>query len=249
MFKDRNFSAAMIFMFVAGINMLATMALMPPFLQRLLGYPVLTTGYVLAPRGLGTMVSMFVVGRLVNRVDARLLLLAGLLISAYSLWEMSMFTTDVGLAALVITGIAQGVGMGFLFTPVSVLAFATLPPRYRTEGSGVFALSRNLGSSIGVSILTGMLARYIQINRAWLVEHVTPFSDAMQNPSIASYMNPNTIPGLSMLNDTVTREAMMLGYADDFRAMALVCLIAIPMLLLLKPAPRVASPPSRQVLE
>ena len=249
MFKDRNFSAAMIFMFVAGINMLATMALMPPFLQRLLGYPVLTTGYVLAPRGLGTMVSMFVVGRLVNRVDARLLLLAGLLISAYSLWEMSMFTTDVGLAALVITGIAQGVGMGFLFTPVSVLAFATLPPRYRTEGSGVFALSRNLGSSIGVSILTGMLARYIQINRAWLVEHVTPFSDAMQNPSIASYMNPNTIPGLSILNDTVTREAMMLGYADDFRAMALVCLIAIPMLLLLKPAPRVASPPSRQVLE
>ena len=184
MFKDRNFSAGMIFMFVAGVNMLATMALMPPFLQRLLGYPVLTTGYVLAPRGLGTMVSMFIVGRLVNRVDARLLLLAGLSISAYSLWEMSLFTTSVGLTTLVATGVVQGVGMGFLFTPVSVLAFSTLAPQYRTEGSGIFALSRNLGSSIGVSILTGMLARYIQLNRAWLVEHITPFSDAMQNPSI-----------------------------------------------------------------
>ncbi len=100
MFKDRNFSAGMIFMFVAGINMLATMALMPPFLQRLLGYPVLTTGYVLAPRGLGTMLSMFIVGRLVNRVDARLLLLLGLLISAYSIWQMSLFNTDVGLRVL-----------------------------------------------------------------------------------------------------------------------------------------------------
>ncbi len=180
----------MIFMFVAGVNMLATMALLPPFLQRLLGYPVLMTGYVLAPRGLGTMVSMYIVGRLVNRVDARLLLLTGLLISAYSLWEMSLFNTDVSFTMLIVTGIVQGIGMGFLFTPVSVLAFSTLPPQYRTEGSGIFALSRNLGSSIGVSLLTGMLARYVQMNRAWLVEHVTPFSDSMHNPAIASYMNP-----------------------------------------------------------
>jgi DHA2 family multidrug resistance protein len=242
MFKDRNFSAGMIFMFVAGINMLATMALMPPFLQRLLGYPVLTTGYVLAPRGFGTMLSMFIVGRLVNRVDARLLLLAGLLISAYSMWQMSLFNTDVGLAALVTTGVIQGIGMGFLFTPVSVLAFSTLAPQYRTEGSGIFALSRNLGSSIGVSILTGMLARYIQINRAWLVENITPFSDAMQNPAVATYMNPHTLNGLSLLDATVVREAWMLCYADDFRAMAIVSLVAIPMLLILKPTQRTPSP-------
>ena len=247
MFKDRNFSGGMIFMFVAGINMLATMALMPPFLQRLLGYPVLTTGYVLAPRGLGTMLSMFIVGRLVNRIDARLLLLAGLLISAGSLWEMSLFNTDVSLATLVWTGILQGVGMGFLFTPVSVLAFSTLPPQYRTEGSGIFALSRNLGSSIGVSVLTGMLARYVQINRAWLVENLTPFSDAMHNPAVANYMNPNTPGGLSLLDATVVREAMMLGYADDFRAMTLVTLIAIPMLLFLKGAPRPGTAAPRAV--
>ena len=249
MFKDRNFSAGMIFMFVAGANMLATMALLPPFLQRLLGYPVLTTGYVLAPRGLGTMVSMFIVGRLVNRVDARLLLLVGLLISAYSLWEMSLFNTDVSLTMLIATGVIQGVGMGFLFTPVSVLAFSTLAPQFRTEGSGIFALSRNLGSSIGVSLLTGMLARYVQINRSWLVEHVTPFSDSMHAPGIANYMNPDTPAGLSMLDGTVVREAMMLGYADDFRAMVLVTLIAIPMLLLLKPTPKFAVPPPQTVHE
>jgi DHA2 family multidrug resistance protein len=252
MFKDRNFSGGMIFMFVAGLNMLATMALMPPFLQNLLGYPVLTTGYVLAPRGLGTMVSMFIVGRIVNRVDARLLLLVGLLISAWSLWDMSNFTTNVGFARLVWIGVLQGIGMGFLFTPVSVLAFSTLPQQYRTEGSGIFALSRNLGSAIGVSILTGMLARYVQINRAWLVEHVTPFSDAMQSHAVTTYMNPGTLHGLSMLDGTVVREAMMLGYADDFRAMTLFTLIAIPMLLFLKPPPRAAGvpPPTQQpVLE
>jgi MFS transporter, DHA2 family, multidrug resistance protein len=244
MFKDRNFSGGMIFMFVAGLNMLATMALMPPFLQHLLGYPVLTTGYVLAPRGLGTMVSMFIVGRIVNKVDARLLLLIGLLISAWSLWDMSNFTTDVSFARLVWIGVLQGIGMGFLFTPVSVLAFSTLPPQYRTEGSGIFALSRNLGSAIGVSILTGMLARYIQINRAWLVEHVTPFSDAMQSHAVTTYMNPGTLHGLSVLDGTVVREAMMLGYADDFRAMTLFTLIAIPMLLLLKPPPRASARPA-----
>jgi DHA2 family multidrug resistance protein len=178
----------------------------------------------------------------VNRVDARLLLLAGLLISAYSMWQMSLFNTDVGLAALVTTGVIQGIGMGFLFTPVSVLAFSTLAPQYRTEGSGIFALSRNLGSSIGVSILTGMLARYIQINRAWLVENITPFSDAMQNPAVATYMNPHTLNGLSLLDATVVREAWMLGYADDFRAMAIVSLVAIPMLLILKPTQRTPSP-------
>ena len=249
MFKDRNFSGGMIFMFVAGVNMLATMALMPPFLQRLLGYPVLTTGYVLAPRGLGTMLSMFIVGRLVNSVDARLLLLTGLSISAWSLWEMSLFNADVSMSTLIWIGILQGVGMGFLFTPVSVLAFSTLPPQYRTEGSGIFALSRNLGSSIGVSILTGMLARYIQLNRAWLVESVTPFSGAMQDPTVANYMNPDTPGGLSLLDGTVVREAMLLGYADDFRAMMVVTLIAIPLLLLLKPMRKVAPPPSEPLLE
>ncbi len=249
MFKDRNFSAGMIFMFVAGINLLATMALLPPFLQRLLGYPVLTTGFILAPRGLGTMLSMYIVGRLVNRIDARLLLLTGLAVSAYSMWLMSEFNTDVGVTALIGTGVLQGVGMGFLFTPVSVLSFSTLDPKYRTEGSGIFALSRNLGSSIGVSILSGMLARYIQINRSWLVEHVTPFNDAMHSHAITSYMNPHSLEGLAMLNATVTREAMMLGYADDFRIMVLISLVAIPLLLLLKPVRHKVDPATQPLVD
>jgi DHA2 family multidrug resistance protein len=233
-FRDRNFSVGVTFMFVAGLNMLATMALLPPFMQKLLGYPVMTTGWVLAPRGFGTMLSMFIVGRLVNRVDARLLLLTGLSITAASLWEMSKFNSDVTFTTLMMTGVWQGVGMGFLFTPVTVLSFATLAPRYRTEASGIFALSRNLGSSIGVSILSGMLARYVAINRAWLVEHITPFSDSLRQPGMSEWMTTQTQQGLELLNGTVMHEAMMLGYANDFRAMVVITVAAIPMLLLLK---------------
>ncbi len=241
-FKDRNFSAGVMFMFIAGLNMLATMALLPPFLQKLLGYPVMTTGWILAPRGFGTMVSMFVVGRLVNRIDPRILLLIGLLITAGALWDMSLFTTNVSFTELVLTGVAQGVGLGFLFTPVSVLSFATLEARYRTEASGIFALARNLGSSIGVAVLTGMLARYVAVNRAWLVEQVTPFSGALHQSEVARYLDPNTIEGLTMLNATIMREAMMLGYADDFRAMVVITLCAVPMLALLRPGPRLVAP-------
>jgi len=244
-FRDRNFTAGLLFMFLAGLNMLATMALLPPFLQNLLGYPVLTTGWVLAPRGFGTMMAMYVVGLLVNRIDVRLLLFTGLAITAGSLWEMSMFNTDVSFAALVTTGVFQGVGLGFLFVPISSLAFATLPPQYRTEASGVFSLARNIGSSIGVSLLMGMLARYVQVNRSWLVEHVTPFSDAMRDPRIATYLDPSDPGGLARLSATVTREAMMLAYVDDFRAMVMITVAALPLLLLLRPLPRLRAVPAR----
>jgi DHA2 family multidrug resistance protein len=149
LFRDRNFVTGLLFIFVVGVILLATLALLTPFLQNLMGYPVLTAGLVLAPRGVGTMVAMLLVGRLINRVDPRLLVFFGLSLVAISLWEMTGFTADVSQAAIVRTGLMQGFGLGFIFVPLSTVTFATLAPHYRTQGAALFSLMRNIGSSIG----------------------------------------------------------------------------------------------------
>ena len=243
MFRDRNLTMGLMLTFMTGINFLATMALMPPYLQKLLGYPVLTTGGVLAPRGLGTMIAMGLVSRLVGRVDVRLLLLNGLLISAGSLWWMSTFDTNVSFATLVWVGLVQGFGMGFLFVPTNTVAFATLAPHMRTEATGLNGLVRNVGSSIGVSILTGMLGAFVQRNHAYLSEHVNPFATALSDPGFPSIMNPSDPAGLAMLNATVTQEATLMAYVQDFRAMAIITLMSLPLLLFIRPAAPVAKAP------
>ena len=146
LFKDRNFAIGLFFIFVVGIILLATLALLPPFLQNLMGYPVVTTGLVLAPRGIGTMFAMLIVGRLIGRVDSRLLILVGLALAGISLWEMADFTTGVSEWTIIRTGVVQGLGLGFLFVPLSTLAFSTLAPALRTEAAGMFSLMRNIGS-------------------------------------------------------------------------------------------------------
>jgi DHA2 family multidrug resistance protein len=243
-FRDRNLTMGMLLTFMTGINFLAVMALMPPFLQKLLGYPVLTTGWVLAPRGLGTMIAMGLVSRLVGRVDVRLLLLNGLLISATSLWWMSTFDKNVAFSALVWSGLMQGFGLGFLFVPTNTVTFATLPAHLRTEASGLYGLVRNVGSSIGVSILTGLLGGYAQRNHSYLVEHINPFAPALSDPGVAAMMNPADPGGLTTLNGIVTQEATMLAYVQDFRMMAAITLLSLPLLLFIKPAPRLPVPGS-----
>src|SRR5690606_35213919 len=139
-------------MFTVGVMLLATLALLPPFLQNLLGFPVVTAGLVLAPRGVGTMVAMLVVGRLIGKVDTRGIVLFGLVATAYSLWEMTLFTAEVSVAQIVYTGVVQGVGLGFIFVPLTTVAFSTLDPALRNEGTAMFSLIRNMGSSIGISL-------------------------------------------------------------------------------------------------
>jgi len=234
-FKDRNFSASLVLSFVTGFNMMATMALLPPFLQKLLGYPVLATGWVLAPRGVGTMVSMAIVGRLVGRTDPRFLILTGIVVSAYSLWAMSLFDRNVSLAALMWTGMIQGLGMGMMFVPLSSVAFSTLDVRFRTDASGVFNLARNIGSSIGISILMGMLAVYVRANRERLVPHINPFNPLLDDYGITTYADPTSPRGLEILNKIVDQEAIMSGYVDDFRMMVWISLAALPLLLFLRP--------------
>src|SRR4051812_46934682 len=158
-FKDRNFTVGLAFIFVVGIILLASLALITPYLQNLMGYPVVTAGLVLAPRGIGTMVAMMIVGRLINRIDARMLLASGLLLTAAVLWEMTGFTPAVSEWTLIRTGILQGMGLGFMFVPLSTITFATLTPEFRTQGTALYSLFRNIGSSIGISFVTFQIGR------------------------------------------------------------------------------------------
>jgi len=234
LFKDRNFVVGTSFMFAVGVILLATMTLLPPMLQQLANFPVLTTGYVLAPRGVGTMIAMFVVGRLVGRVDPRLLLLSGLALAAFSLWEMTQFNIDVGIWDIVRTGVVQGAGLGLIFVPLSAITFSTLAPDLRTEAAGLFSLMRNIGSSVGISIVTAFLTRGTQINHSQLAEHVTPYMEALKAPGYPAMWSLNTTGGLAALNQELTRQAQMVAYLDDFQLLMWVTLAALPLILLLR---------------
>jgi MFS transporter, DHA2 family, multidrug resistance protein len=234
LFADRNFGIGLVFIFIVGLVLLATMALLPPFMQNLLGYPVLDVGYLLAPRGIGTMLAMMVVGRLSGRVDARYQVLAGLLLTALSLWEMARFTTDITAWDIVRTGVTQGLGLGFAFVPLSTITFATLAPRYRTEGTALFSLVRNLGSSIGISMVITYLAQRTQANHAGFTAFLDPLSFALRQAAEAGLYDLATPQGLSALNAEVTRQAAMLAYLQDFRLMMWITLAAIPLIVLLR---------------
>ncbi|HEX6999471.1 MAG TPA: DHA2 family efflux MFS transporter permease subunit [Gammaproteobacteria bacterium] len=242
LFKDRNFATGLLLMLVMGVMLLATLALLPPFLQNLLDFPVITAGYVLAPRGIGTMVAMMVVGRLIGKVDIRALLAFGMALMAFSLWEMTLFTAEVGVFEIVWTGVVQGVGLGFLFVPLSTAAFATLAPRYRNEGTAMFSLIRNIGSSVGISIVMTVLGQQTQVNHAALAEHVTPFRDALHAPWLPPVWDWTTTAGAVALNGEVTRQAVTIAYLNDFRLMMYLSLLAAPLLLLLRPAHAPARP-------
>jgi DHA2 family multidrug resistance protein len=237
-FRDRNFAVGVLLIFLVGIILLATLALLTPYLQQLMGYPVLTAGMILAPRGMGTMVAMMICGRLINTVDARLLLTVGFLLSAEVLWEMSGFTPDVSQWSLIRTGVLQGAGLGFMFVPLSTITFVTLAPEYRTQGTALYSLFRNIGASIGISIVVFMLTRNTQIMHAALAEHVTPFNEALRNPAVAQIWNLGTTAGRLALNAEVTRQATIIAYADDFYLMMLISLAALPLVLLLRRATR-----------
>jgi len=243
LFVDRNFITGITIMFVIGVLLLSTVALLPPFLQNLMDYPVLTTGLVLAPRGLGTIIAMMINGRIVGRIDARALILLGLVITAYSLYEMTGFTLDSSGQSIASVGFIQGLGLGFVFVPLSSLTFATLKPHFRTEGASIFNLIRNIGSSIGVSIMMYLLATNVQVNHSTLVELATPFNRAFALPNIAAFWNFKSLTGLAALDAEINRQAAVIAYVNDFTFMMWVTVAAMPLILLLRPVKRFAPPP------
>jgi DHA2 family multidrug resistance protein len=234
LFRDRNFTAGTLFVFVVGLTYYASLALQPPYLQNLMNYPVVTAGLVLGPRGIGTMGVMLIVGRLIGRVDTRLLLALGLGITASAFYAMTGWTPDISQSTIVWVGMLQGIGLGFLFVPLSAVTLSTLSAEQRTEGAGLYSLSRNIGSSVGISVVNALLTRNTQINHAEIAQHVTAVNRAFESPSVSQFWNPLTAAGRAALDAMITEQAQIIAYIDDYKLLMIATLAVIPLLLVFK---------------
>jgi DHA2 family multidrug resistance protein len=234
LFRDRNFIGGCVFMVVIGVVLFGVMALMTPFLQNLLGYPILTAGLLLGARGIGTFIAMMLVGRLLKFVEARNLIGVGLLLTAGTLYQMSGFTLDTPSQMIVVTSVIQGTGIGFVFVPVSTVAFASLAPHLRTGGTAMLTLVRNIGSSVGISMVIAELTNKTIVMHANLVEHITPFNTALQAPDVASKLDLHSTTGLALLDQMVTQQATIMAFDNVFWLLMVLTLVTMPLLFIIR---------------
>jgi DHA2 family multidrug resistance protein len=249
MFTDRNYAAACSFAFIAGLVMTAGAALLPPMLQQLFGYPTIEAGVLMAPRGAGTVVAFIITGKLSGKVDPRLIILVGFGLIATSLFQMTGFSLAMGQRLIVISGFLQGAGMGFAMGPLLTLGFATLAPHYRTDASSLFSLVRGLGGSIGVAIVTAVLAHNLQVSHSDLAAHIT--TQAIPVGGVAAAAGNFAGAAVAMLDAEINRQALMIAYLDDYHMMMLLTLAAIPLLLFVRrpPRPVPGAEPAHAVME
>jgi DHA2 family multidrug resistance protein len=239
LFKDRNFALGSVFIFLIGIVLLATLALIPPLLEGLYGYPVVTIGLVTAPRGIGTFAAMLIVGRLIGKVDARALITFGLLATAFSLWQMTGISPQMDDRIVIWSGLIQGFGLGFSWVPLTTLAFGTLTPEPRNEATAIFNLLRNIGSSVGVAVVTALLTRNMQFMHARLAEHITPYDLAMRTHRV---FDAATQRGLQAIDGIVMQQATLIAYINDFKLLLLLTLAVTPLVFFLRRAGGSAPP-------
>ena len=247
--RNGNFVSGIGFIFIVGLVLYATRALLPTLLENLLGYPVTTTGLVTAPSGVGTMAAMLIAGRLVGRINIKVLLFFGFALTALSLWQMADYSLDIDESAVVWPGVIQGAGLGFVFVPLSAATFVTLSPELRAQGTALFSLVRNIGSSIGISMVQALLVRGSVAARAVMAERLTPVNPAWHDPAIARTYDVTHAHGAAALQALVERQAAMMGYLRDFRLMMLLTLAALPLVFLLRTPRRPSAALATEVLE
>jgi DHA2 family multidrug resistance protein len=233
LFRDRNFVAGCVFMVVIGVVLFGTMALVTPFMQQVIGYPILTTGLLLAGRGVGTLGAMILVGRLLRVIEARYLVFAGLALASYTLYQMVGFTDQTSSQTIVVASILQGFGLGLVFVPLSTVAFTTLPAHLRMEGTAILTLVRNIGSSIGISMVIAQLTNVTTRMHANLVELINPFNDALKAPDVSPVLNLVTDTGRALLDRMATQQATIIAYANDFKLLMYLTLATLPFLILI----------------
>ena len=234
LFYNRNLITGMFFMVVIGISTMAPMALLPPMLQQLFGYPVVDTGLMMAPRGIGVLFTMWLSGQMMGKVDTRIVIAVGRVIFAYSLRQMAAYSLEMDYWPVIVTGFVQGLGMGLVFMPLNSLAFATLEGRYRTEGSSLLNLFRSIGQSAGISMVTVLLSRNIQVSHADLASHITDKSIPALDLSSLDRLGVVSDAVFSFADAMINKQAAMIAYIDDFYLMAWISIGAIPLVMLLK---------------
>ncbi|WP_256369766.1 DHA2 family efflux MFS transporter permease subunit [Tropicimonas sp. IMCC6043] len=231
-FQDRNFVMGLVFMFVVGMTLFSGLALLPPLLQRSMGYPVMTSGLVMAPRGVGTMLSMLLVGRLVGRFDPRALILFGIGVTAWSLWLMTGFDLSMDSRPVMVSGLLQGFGLGFVFVPLSTLTFATIAPRFRADATSFFSLVRKVGSGVGISVVTATFTHMISVKHEELASRLTAAAPQVR------FQMPELLSGspkvAALVDGLVTRQASMIAYVDDFLLMLVFTLAKLPIVMMLR---------------
>jgi DHA2 family multidrug resistance protein len=232
--KNGNFVTGSLFIFIVGLTLYATRALTPTMLEDLLDYPVATTGLITAPAGLGSMFAMMIAGRLIGRIDLRLLLLSGLLCATAALWQMTHYSLELSSADIIWPGVLQGIGTGLVFVPLSAAAFSTLSPAMRAQGTSIYSLMRNLGSSIGISMVQTVLVRNTAAAHAGLVENITYGSPAWNNPAVAQTFDLAHPAGAAALDATILRQSAMIAYINNFRLMLYLTILVIPLLLFIR---------------
>ena len=232
--KSPNFVGGSALMFGVGMILSGTLALMPSMMQDLMNYPVFTSGWMMATRGIGTMIAMFFVGRTINKIDNRLFIVMGFLLTAASLWQMTGYSLLMGSGPIVFASFAQGFGLGLTFVPLNILALSDLPRHILTQGTALRALMRMLGGSIGIAILETQLTQNTQIVHSHLIEHLRPDNPLAQWPYLSAPYSLTTPSGIAALNHEVTRQAAMIAYNDDFALMLGVILVSLPLLLLVR---------------
>jgi DHA2 family multidrug resistance protein len=242
--KDANFVTGLLFAFIVGMVLYATMALLPTLLQGLLGYPVVYTGMVMAPRGIGTMAAMLLVGRMLQYIDARAIMALGFTLTAIALYMMTGMTLDMSSRVIIVSGVIQGLGIGFTFVPLSAVAFATLAPDLRNDGTPIFSLLRNIGSSVGISVVQAMLTSGTARAHSELASDINAGNLGFQ--SLPGALDPSSPAGFGMINSLVDRQAAMIAYLDDFRFMLVLTVVALPLLLLIRKAKPAAKKPGEE---
>jgi DHA2 family multidrug resistance protein len=234
LFRDRNLAIASGMMLVFGLGLFGTIAVQPIMLERLLGYPAETTGLVMAPRALGSALSMAIVARLIRRVDQRWLIGSGMLLAALGTWVMSWYSLDISPGWIIWPGVVQGMGMGAMFVTLSTMAYGTLPSDQADAGAGLFNLARTVGAAIGVSIVATWYTRFGQANWNQLGGHINPFNPAMYQWLTAQGLDVSDALAPMRLAGELSRQASMLAFTEVFELIALSFLLMTPLLLLIR---------------
>jgi DHA2 family multidrug resistance protein len=232
-FKDKNFVGGCVFMAVMGLVLFSTMALSSPYLQNVIGYPIITAGLLLATRGCGTFVAMMLVGRMMKHIEARTLIISGLSMMAGSLFFMTGWTDQTGVPEIIVLSILQGFGLGLVFVPLSTVAFLTLPNHLRTDGTSMLTLLRNVASSIGISVVIAQLTEGSRRTYAILSEHINPFNHALQMPDVRSMIDLGSDAGRAMADAMVGMQSQIIAFSLDYQLVMIITLCAIPLAIMI----------------